>query len=92
MAAPFIRRKAVIMCHYPWAMIFFPHYLELFFSFKQCVGIYREKSHSQEENNRDEDFPRQGYKMKALQNKHQQVQSLGRSGFGSKVLGAGLSP
>lgn len=24
MAAPFIRRKAVIMCHYPWAMIFLP--------------------------------------------------------------------
>jgi len=24
MAAPFIRRRAAIMCHYPWAMIFLP--------------------------------------------------------------------
>lgn len=68
MAASFIRRKAVIMCHYPWAMIFLP-LPRAVFSFKQRLDIYSEKSHSQEQNNRDEDFPLKGYKMKAMQRK-----------------------
>lgn len=44
MAAPFIRTKAVIMCHYPRARISPPpHYLEVFSSFKQYLGIYSEQ-------------------------------------------------
>lgn len=33
MAASFIRRKAAIMCHYPWAMIFLPLPRVVFFFF-----------------------------------------------------------
>lgn len=75
MAASFIRRKAAIMCHYPWAMIFLPLprvvffcFFSLLLSFKQHLDIYREKkSHSQQQNNRGDGFPLHGYKMKAKQ-------------------------
>lgn len=75
MAASFIRRKAAIMCHYPWAMIFLPLprvvffcFFSLLLSFKQHLDIYSEKkSHSQQQNNRGDGFPLHGYKMKAKQ-------------------------
>ena len=37
MAAPFIRRKAVITCHYPQAMIFLPLPRAVFF-FQAMLG------------------------------------------------------
>lgn len=75
MAASFIRRKAAIMCHYPWAMIFLPLprvvffcFFSLLLSFKQHLDIYSEKkSHSQQQNNWGDGFPLHGYKMKAKQ-------------------------
>lgn len=54
MAASFIRRKAAIMCHYPWAMIFLPLprvvffcFFSLLLSFKQHMDIYSEKKKPQ---------------------------------------------
>lgn len=60
------------MCHYPRATIP-PPLTGAVFSFKCYLDIYREKSHSWGQNNRDEDFPLQEYKVKALQNKLKQV-------------------
>lgn len=76
MAASFIRRKAAIMCHYPWAMIFLPLPRVVFFCFffpffflssNTWIFIAKKKSHSQQQNNRGDGFPLHGYKMKAKQ-------------------------
>lgn len=67
MAASFIRRKAAIMCHYPWAMIFLPLprvvFFSLLLSFKQRSDIYSEKkATASNKTTREMSFPCKGIK------------------------------
>lgn len=75
MAAPFIRRRAAIMCHYPWAMIFLPlptvvgvGCCFLLLSFKQHSDIYSGEKATANNKQRG-DVPLQGYKRRVEQSK-----------------------